>query len=99
MDGLLDLLRSAEVELHQPSTRHDPSRVSALLHDSFLEIGRSGSSYDRAAIIDLLASEESSARVIAQDFAVVELGMDAALLTYRSAVLDEDGNAERHYEL
>jgi hypothetical protein len=96
MDGLLKLLRSAEIELHQSSTRRDPSRVGTLLHESFLEFGRSGRSYDRSAILDLLESEEHTGEVLAQDFVVVELSRNAALLTYRSAVMDEHGNAQRH---
>jgi hypothetical protein len=96
MDGLLEFLRSAEVELHQPGTRRDPSKLSALLHDVFLEFGRSGRTYDRAAIVDLLASEQPAGQVVAQDFEIIELGPDAALLTYRSVVIDERGNAQRH---
>ena len=96
MDELLDLLMRAEVALHQPSTRRDTSQVQAILHESFLEFGRSGISYDRAAILDLLASEESDGRVLAQDFAVTPLGATAALLTYRSASIEVSGEAHRH---
>jgi hypothetical protein len=70
--------------------------AGALLHDSFTEFGRSGRSYSRSAILELLASEETSGEVLAQEFEVVELGPNAALLTYRSAVIDESGNAHRH---
>lgn len=96
MDELLDFLRRAEVALHEPSTRRDASRVGALLHESFLEFGRSGTSYDRDAILDLLASEESGGRVVSQDFAVTSLGANSALLTYRSAIVEDSGKVHRH---
>ena len=95
MSELLGLLRSAEVELHQPSTRRDPAKVGALLHESFVEFGRSGRCYDRAAILDLV-SEEASGEVQAQDFMLAELGPNTALLTYKSAIIDEYGNPRRH---
>ncbi len=96
MDELFVLLKHAEVALHQPSTRRDTAKVQALLHESFLEFGRSGTRYDRAAILDLLASEESNGRVLSQDFALDLLGTGAALLTYRSASVDDSGKIHRH---
>ena len=96
MDELLALLRSAEVALHQPGTRRDATKVEALLHDSFLEFGRSGTTYDRATILDLLASKEAGGRIVSRDFAVISLDADAALLTYKSAIMDSAGKASRH---
>ena len=89
MDDLLELLRSAELALQQPSTRNDASKIEALLHESFIEIGRSGASYDRAATISLLTSEEMSGRIVSQDFSLTSLGSDVALLTYCSAIIDD----------
>lgn len=96
VDDLLRLLRRAETVLHQPSTRRDTSQVQALLHESFLEFGRSGTSYDRVEILDLLASEESVGRVLSQDFALTPLGASAALLTYKSASVDDSGEIHRY---
>ncbi len=96
MDELLELLRNAEIELHKPGTRRDTSQVRALLHESFLEFGRSGASYDRAAILDLLASEEPIGLVLSQDFALTPLGDSTVLLTYKSACLDDSGEIHRY---
>ena len=96
MDELLELLRRVEVSLHDPSTRRDASKVEALLHESFLEFGSSGTRYDRAAILDLLGSEELGGRVLSQDFAVTSLGTNAALLTYRSMIIDDSKKVHRH---
>ncbi|MGP0940844.1 DUF4440 domain-containing protein, partial [Serratia sp. CY74664] len=43
----LSHIQALEVELHQPTTRCDPKRVAALLHEDFEEIGRSGLRYDK----------------------------------------------------
>ena len=91
MNELLERLRTAEVALHEPSTRHDPSKVEALLHDPFLEFGRSGVSCDRADALQFLASQESDSRILSQDFAITPLSAGVALLTYRSASIDASG--------
>lgn len=96
MDELVALLRQAEISLHQPNTRCDASKVQSLLHESFLEFGRSGTTYDRGAILNLLASEKPNGRVLSQDFAVMSLGTNAALLTYRSAIVDNSEEIHRH---
>jgi len=96
MDDFLELLRDAEVALHEPSTRHAPSKLDALLHERFLEFGRSGISFDRAEILARLALDESDRRILSQDFAVTPLGASAALLTYRSASVDDSGRVIKH---
>ena len=96
MHELLGLLRNAEISLHQAETRRDTSQVQALLHESFVEFGRSGTIYDRPAILDLLASEDSDGRVVSKDFALTLLGTSAALLTYRSASIDDSGQFHRY---
>ena len=96
VDDLLGLLRQAETALHQPQFRRDAAQVQALLHESFREFGRSGISFDRAAIVNLLASEEPGDRVLSQDFAVTALSANAALLTYKTAQVADDGQLHRH---
>jgi hypothetical protein len=96
MDELLGILQRTEVVLHQPDTRRDAAKVGALLHESLLEFGRSGNSYDRAAILKLLASEEPTGRIVSQDFAARMLGESVALLTYKSAVVDEAEQIHGH---
>ncbi len=50
-DTLLSHLRDLEVALHQPEVRSDASRLDELLHDSFVEFGRSGRSYSKADLL------------------------------------------------
>jgi len=96
MDELLKHLRTAEVALHESSTRHDPSKVEALLHDSFLEFGRSGVCCDRTEVLESLASQKSDSQILSQDFAITSLSADVALLTYRSANVDAAGTVSKY---
>ena len=95
MDELLVSLKGAEKALHEPHTRRDRSKVDALLHEPFLEFGRSGRCWDRAEMLEYLATDRSDSRVVSQDFAVTQLGPTVALLTYRSARVDDTGTASK----
>ncbi|MCV2350459.1 nuclear transport factor 2 family protein [Paucibacter sp. Y2R2-4] len=95
---LLDPLIALERLLHQPAVRADAAAVERLLHPQFREFGRSGRSYSRAAMLELLAAEDpadTSIEVVSQDFALQMLGDNAALLTYRSAHRSPDGHLSR----
>jgi hypothetical protein len=94
-DDLLRLLREREIALQEPQVRKDPDRLDELLHESFAEFGRSGRSYSRAEILDLLSLEEPPA-VWSQDFTVAEIADGIALLTYRSARVDRKGELHHH---
>jgi len=100
MDHPLDELRRREVELHHPGVRLDETRLHALLHADFHEVGRSGRAYDRPTIVRFLAEQGRSAEgppdVLPDQFAVRALGPDAALLTYRAAHRQADGSLTRH---
>ena len=93
---LLSHLRELEVALHQPKVRRDPTRLNQLLHNSFSEFGRSGRSYSRDEILELLSHEVPSRTIWSQDFTVAEIAEDVALLTYKSAYIDANGELGRH---
>jgi hypothetical protein len=96
---LLQHLQALETQLHDPQVRSDAGRLRALLHEDFLDFGRSGGVHDRAATVDSLVAAlpaGSPARLVSGGFALVRLGPDSALLTYRSASVAEDGSASRH---
>ena len=90
-DNLLKHLRELEVILHQPDVRRDPDRVNELLHESFFEFGCSGHSYNRFDILEMLQQESSLGSIWSQDFSVAEITDGVALLTYKSAFIDENG--------
>ena len=95
-DPMEDLF-ALERALHDPAVRRDLTRVDALLHQGFEEVGRSGARYKRAETIAALASEGPSRAPITSDgFALTALGAEAALLTYRTAEGLADGSDIRH---
>ncbi len=95
-DNLLSHLRDLEIALHQPKVRSDARRLEELLHDSFLEIGRSGRRYSKADLLRELPSEQVSGEAWSQEFSVAEIGAGVALLTYKSAYVAMDGKMSRY---
>jgi hypothetical protein len=96
---LLETLRALEVALHQPSVRRDRRQLERLLHPNFREFGRSGRTYDRAEMLELLPGspqEPQPAKIWSQDFALQLLAEGSVLLTYRSASVTADGTLERY---
>ncbi|MDX2416952.1 MAG: DUF4440 domain-containing protein [Xanthomonadales bacterium] len=91
-----ELVKQLEVELHKPMVRSDAERVSALLHESFTEIGRSGWYYNRNEIMKELSKEEAGSPVWAQDFVTSEISGGLILLTYKSAHINTEGELSGH---
>lgn len=89
-------LQVLEQQLHDPQVRSDVHRLRTLLHEDFLEFGRSGGIHALTDTVDDLCAEAPPARLVSDSFALVRLGPDSALLTYRSASVAEDGTAGRH---
>lgn len=78
-------LRELELSLHRAEIRVSRMRVGAVLTDDFLEFGRSGTVYDKALLLDLLAQEDGSTPPpTVTDFAVKLLAPAVALVTYRT---------------
>ena len=96
MSQLLDILQALEVELHHPGVRCSRNRLELLLHPDFHEVGRSGRVYSRDTVVHFLVSREQHAKVLSDRFKVAKLGSDMALLTYRSAHLQQDGSLTDH---
>jgi hypothetical protein len=96
MSSLLNHLQALEVELHHPGIRCSCERLEQLLHPHFHEVGRSGRPYSRETIITYLASLSVSPPVVSDAFHVAEIGMDVALLTFRSAHVTQDGSLDMH---
>jgi hypothetical protein len=89
--SLLHELQALEVELHHPGVRCSRERLEQLLHPEFHEVGRSGRIYDRDTIVGYLAAQASPPAVASDAFALLVIDARAALLTYRSAHV-EQGN-------
>jgi hypothetical protein len=93
---LLQELQALEVELHHPGVRCSRERLEQLLHPEFHEVGRSGRAYNRETIVNFLASRESQPVIRSEEFSVVLLAPGVALLTYRSAHVEQDACLVNH---
>ena len=96
MSSLLEELRALEVELHHPGVRCSRERLEQLLHPDFYEVGRSGRSYNREAIVTFLTAQETQPAVASEKFFASDLGPGVALLTYRSAHIEQSKNLVNH---
>jgi hypothetical protein len=94
--ALLQLMCSLETSLHAPTVRGDKAQLEKLLHADFFEIGRSGTSYRRGDIIAQLVSQADPATIWAQDFALSMPAYSVALLVYKSAHINGQGELTMH---
>ena len=95
-DELLTQLRELETALHQPTTRSNRQRLDELLHDDFIEFGRSGRTYTKTNVLEDLPAEQTTLEAWSQDFSLRSLADGIALLTYKSAQYAPHGALERH---
>ena len=96
VSDLLHHLSALEVELHHPGVRCDRARLEQLLHAEFHEVGRSGIQYDRRTVIEFLAVQDAHPTVVSDGFAVLEASTNVALLSYRSAHIEQGKGLVRH---
>jgi hypothetical protein len=81
---IADHLRSLEKKLLQPEIRKDPISVASLIGDDFVEIGQSGRTYDKAAILTFLQTEPPQPPINLTDFETRPLAENVILATYRT---------------
>ncbi len=93
---LLELIRNLEVTLHQPAVRSDKARLEALLHSDFVEYGRSGRTYNKLEMLAHLEQESLTTAVWSQDFHLTLPAFSVALLTYKSAHVNTQGELSHH---
>lgn len=75
------MIRAAELELMTSFTRGDASRTRALLHEDFVEIGRSGCRWTRDEIVGSLAVEGDRVVPAVDEWVFVDLSRDLVLVT------------------
>lgn len=88
---LLALLLEQETELHR-WWQLPPARLALLLHDDFVEIGLSGTTHDKAALLQPVLAHHV---VHTAGFNAELLTPDSALLRYHSWQLAADGSLQR----
>ncbi|WP_223690816.1 ribonuclease HI family protein [Leifsonia poae] len=88
-----EIVTRLERELQEVAVRADSSRVAAILHPAFEEIGRSGRLWGRDATLQALAAEEDPSPVTFEVLGVDRVAGDTILLTTRTT--DARGSALR----
>lgn len=92
----MEILRSFEIELHQPAIRRDASRVAQLLHPEFIEIGYSGTTWDFNSTLENIGLLPPQFVIWSQDFQFIEYAEAVVQLIYLSANVNEQGHLFRH---
>jgi hypothetical protein len=78
-----ETVRAAELELMTSPTRRNGPRLQTLLHEDFVEIGRSGRRWTRAEMVASLADEGDRSVSDVDEWEFVSLSPDLTLVTYR----------------
>lgn len=76
-------LYELESKLLQKEIRHSTGTLEELLADDFVEYGRSGRVYDKKQMVKWLPKSRHF-QVDIENFEVINLAVDVALVTYRS---------------
>lgn len=82
--GLSTTIRKLEEKLLEQNFRRSPALVSGLLSDDFYEIGASGRTFDKDAIIkDLSTEQPSQTKFTIVDFKLSQFSQDLVQARYR----------------
>lgn len=84
IEQLQDELHALELELLQPGTRKDASRLTQLLTEDFVEVGSVGAAFTREQVIADLAKESPTQWTIG-NLKARPLGDGVVLVTYRAS--------------
>lgn len=88
----MDIIVRQEIELHQYAIRRNKADIERLIHPSFVEVGKSGMSYDFDSILKMMQAEKpSNTRVHSQRYECTQLEPSVQLLRYESALVNETG--------
>lgn len=88
-----EAVKAAEVSLLTSAIRRDPDRLLGLLHEDFVEIGRSGRLWTRDEIVMSLSGEDDRPDPKTDEWAFVEVADGLILLTYR---IHRESGESRH---
>ena len=78
-----ELLQELELELVQPATRRNTTRLTELINDDFEEFGISGKSYRKQDILDSLPNE-NRVHYKLSEFEFKTLSKECILVKYKS---------------
>ena len=90
-------LRKLEESLLKKEIRANPNKLNELIHESFIEIGYSGKTYEKTDILTSLPNEkDSESEYWSQDYSFISLSTDLVLIMYLEARMDKNGKLSRY---
>ena len=89
--NISEIIKALELELLKPEVRKSKERLNELIADDFLEIGASGSNFNKEDILNELP-DQSEINFLMQDFNTIEISPDTILATYQveKIILESD---------
>ncbi|KAA3639091.1 MAG: nuclear transport factor 2 family protein [Proteobacteria bacterium] len=97
-EKILNQIKSLECELHLLKVRADSAKLEAMLHDEFVEFGRSGQVYDKTDMIESFIDESGFPQIHSDNFQFKHLSDTVVLVTYISYQQVQD-NIKSHVTL
>ena len=76
--------------------RSNRDLIDKLLHDDFVEFGRSGKAYDKSQILKELQDFKGTLEISSSDFEFKLIDEAVVLVTYKSAHLNSSNEETRH---
>ena len=93
-DEVVEELKRLEETLLRPEVRRSREKMSALLADDFMEYGRSGRVYNKAAVLEM-ADKPFDGLLSLNGFSAKALAPSVALVRYATVLRRSDGNEFR----
>lgn len=88
----MEILIENEIKLHQFEIRTDEREVAKLVHSEFLEVGKSGRTFDYRSVVESMSLEKQTGAVVhSQDYQCIKLEENTFLVLYKSAVIEKEG--------
>ncbi|WP_446469266.1 nuclear transport factor 2 family protein [Xenorhabdus stockiae] len=87
------IIKNLEISLHGEK-RYDIKWLNSILHDNFLEIGKSGHIYTKKIVVKFLKEEINIIpQIFSEDFNMQILDKNIVLLTYKSYEVNKRGRS------
>ncbi|WP_426577532.1 DUF4440 domain-containing protein [Xenorhabdus stockiae] len=91
--AILAIIKNLEISLHGEK-RYDIEWLNSILHDDFLEIGKSGYIYTKKIVVEFLKEEVNIIpQIFSEDFNMQILDENIVLLTYKSYEVNKRGQS------
>ncbi len=90
---LNETIKKLEKSLQVPDFRKNPVKLSHLIADEFIEIGKSGKVWNKSDLIEVLINETST-EITMTDFSLSPLSENLMLVIYTAIQSTKDGSPD-----